>query len=130
SLRIPSGLSRVSLSRRGSPTPSTSTSPKRKSSRSLTILDRNVSHFHWHAPPLCDFDWTWPGKIDRKAVEEIATLGFLEDAGNVVLVAPQGLGKTMIAQNLAHAAVVAGHTSRFITASDLLLDLSGQDSAR
>src|SRR5690606_28251787 len=42
--------------------------------------------------PLCDFDWTWPGKIDRKAVEEIATLGFLEDAGNVVLVAPQGLG--------------------------------------
>lgn len=80
--------------------------------------------------PLCDFDWTWPGKIDRKAVEEIATLGFLEDAGNVVLVAPQGLGKTMIAQNLAHAAVVAGHTSRFITASDLLLDLSGQDSAR
>src|SRR5690606_12612171 len=50
SLRIPSGLSMVSLSRRGSPTPSTSTSPKRKSSRSLTILDRNVSHFHWHAP--------------------------------------------------------------------------------
>ncbi len=80
--------------------------------------------------PMVDFDWTWPKKIDRKAVEAALSLGFLEAAGNVVLVAPQGLGKSMIAQNITYEAVLAGHTARFVTASDLLLDLSAQDSAR
>ena len=51
-------------------------------------------------------------------------------ARNVVLVAPQGLGKTMIAQNIGHQAVLAGHSVLFVTASQLLLDLAAQDSAR
>lgn len=79
---------------------------------------------------IADFDWAWPKKLDRRAVEAALALDFLDDAGNVVLIAPQGLGKTMIAKNIAHAAVLAGHTARFVTASDLLLDLSAQDSAR
>ena len=54
----------------------------------------------------------------------------LRIARNVVLVAPAGLGKTMIAQNIVHRAVLAGHSALFITASDLLLDLAGQDSPR
>ena len=36
----------------------------------------------------------------------------------------------MVAKGIAHAAALAGHTVRFITASDLLLDLASQDSAR
>jgi DNA replication protein DnaC len=48
----------------------------------------------------------------------------------VVLVAPQGLGKTMIAQNLAHAAVLAGSHVLFTTAAQLLLDLGSLESAR
>lgn len=80
--------------------------------------------------PLADFDWTWPTKIDRRAVEGVMTLDFLDGAGNVVLVAPQGLGKTMLAQNIGYQAVHAGHTVHFVTAADLLLDLSAQDSAR
>ena len=79
---------------------------------------------------MCDFDCNWPKAIDRKAVERILTLGFIERADNIVLVAPQGLGKTMIAKNVVHAAVLAGHSALFITASDLLLDLSKQDTAR
>ena len=80
--------------------------------------------------PMADFEWDWPTKIDRSAVEAALSLDFITDASNVVLVAAQGLGKTMIAQNIAHAAVVAGHRARFVSAADLLLDLSGQDSAR
>lgn len=80
--------------------------------------------------PMADFDWSWPKKIDRKLVESALALDFIESAGNVVLVAPQGLGKTMIAKGIAHAAAHAGHTVRFVTASDLLLDLAAQDSAR
>ena len=80
--------------------------------------------------PIADFEWDWPTKIDREAVETALSLDFLDDASNVVLVAAQGLGKTMIAQNIAHAAVVAGHKARFVNTADLLLDLAGQDSAR
>ena len=56
--------------------------------------------------PLADFDWNWPTAIDRPLVESIASLDFLESARNVVLVAPGGLGKTMIAQNVAHRASI------------------------
>jgi hypothetical protein len=49
---------------------------------------------------------------------------------NVVLVAPQGLGKTMIAQNIASAAVLAGHSVLFTTAAQMLLDVGAQESAR
>src|SRR6266571_6730401 len=59
--------------------------------------------------PITEFDWAWPTRIDRAAIEAVLRLDFLSVARNVVLVAPQGLGKTMIAQNLAHQAVLAGH---------------------
>jgi DNA replication protein DnaC len=80
--------------------------------------------------PMTDFDWAWPTRSDRAAVEAVLRLDFLTAARNVVLVAPQGLGKTMIAQNIAHQAVLAGHRVLFLTAAQLLLDLGGQDSAR
>ena len=80
--------------------------------------------------PMSDFDWAWPKRIDRDAVERALSLDFLEQSRNVVLVAPQGLGKTMIAQNIAHQALLGGHSALFITAAQLLLDLGSQDSAR
>ncbi|MFO0695058.1 MAG: IS21-like element helper ATPase IstB [Polyangiales bacterium] len=80
--------------------------------------------------PIVDFDWNWPKKIDRALVESVVALDFIEGGRNVVLVAPAGLGKTMIAQNIVHRAVLAGHSALFITASELLLDLAGQDSPR
>jgi DNA replication protein DnaC len=79
---------------------------------------------------MADFDWAWPKRIDRAAVEAAIQLDFLEEARNVVLVAPQGLGKTMIAQNIALSAVQAGHSVLFTTAAQMLLDLGSQDSAR
>ncbi len=75
-------------------------------------------------------DWAWPTRIDRAAVEAALHLDFLTAGRNLVLVAAQGLGKTMIAQNIAHQAVLAGHHVLFTTAAQLLLDLGGQESAR
>ena len=80
--------------------------------------------------PMADFDWAWPKKIDREAVEAAIRLDFLKESRNLVLVAPQGLGKTMIAQNVAHQAVLAGHSVLFLTATQLLIDLCSQESAR
>jgi DNA replication protein DnaC len=48
----------------------------------------------------------------------------------VIVVAFHGLGKTMIAKNLVHQAILAGHSARFLTAADLILDLTKQDTAR
>jgi DNA replication protein DnaC len=79
--------------------------------------------------PLCDFDWHWPKKIDRAAVEELCSLEFLSEPANVVLIGPNSTGKTTIAKNLAHLALLGGHTARFTTASAMLNDLAAQDSA-
>ncbi len=79
--------------------------------------------------PMCDFDWSWPEAIDRQQIEELFTFGFLAEAANVVLVGTAGLGKSLIAQNLAHQALLRGHTVNYITASAMLNDLTAQDSA-
>lgn len=78
--------------------------------------------------PFVDFDGHWPKKIDLAQLEDIFTLGFIEEAANVILLGPNGVGKTMIAKNLAYQAVLRGHTARFVTASELLNDLAAQDS--
>jgi len=80
--------------------------------------------------PIADFDWAWPTKIDRELVEDLFRLEFIAEAANVVMVGPNGIGKTMIAQNLAHQAVLRGHTSRFINASALLNDLASQETGQ
>jgi len=79
--------------------------------------------------PLWDFDWQWPKKIDRLAVEELCSLEFLTEPANVVLIGPNATGKTMIAKNLAHLALLGGHSARFVIASAMLSDLAAQDSA-
>jgi DNA replication protein DnaC len=76
--------------------------------------------------PIADFDWAWPDKIERDVVERALTLDFLGEARNLILVGPNGLGKTMIAQNLCHAAVLAGHSVLFRSATALLEDLHRQ----
>ena len=78
--------------------------------------------------PLADFDWDWPRRCDRMAVEDLMTLGFLNEAANVILVGPNGVGKSTIAANIAHRAVLAGHTVRFATAASLLGELATIDS--
>src|SRR5437899_264863 len=80
--------------------------------------------------PLADFEWTWPTQIHRPTVERVFTLDFLTQRENVIVVAPNGLGKTMLAKNLVHQAILAGHSARFLTAADLILDLTSQDTAR
>lgn len=78
---------------------------------------------------LADFDWAWPKRLEREVVEELMTLKCIDEGTNVVLVGPNGVGKTMLAQNLAHRALLAGHTVRFTTASAMLGDLAIQEGA-
>jgi len=76
--------------------------------------------------PMADFEWTWPTKIEREIIERALTLDFLQEGRNLVLVGRNGLGKTMIAQNICHAAVLAGSSVCFRSAPALLEDLHRQ----
>ncbi len=66
--------------------------------------------------PLADFDWNWPKQCDRAAIAALLRLEFMDEAGNVVLIGPNGVGKSTIARNIAHQAVIKGHTVLFTTA--------------
>ena len=94
-------------------------------------LERRLSNAHiGRFKTITDFDWAWPARADRAAIEELFTLGFVTRKENVFLVGPNGIGKTMLAQNLAYTAMLRGHTVRFTTASEMLNDLATQDGAR
>jgi DNA replication protein DnaC len=56
------------------------------------------------------------------------TLEFLNDATNVVLLGPNGVGKTTLAKNLAHQALLHGHSVCFTSAGNLLGELAALDS--
>jgi DNA replication protein DnaC len=74
--------------------------------------------------PMVDFDWNWPKKIDQELIERALRCDFISEARNLILMGANGLGKTMIAKNIAYNALVAGHSVLFRNASDLITDLS------
>ena len=68
---------------------------------------------------IADFDFSAQPGVDEKLIRELASLRFLDDAGNVLLIGQPGTGKTMIAIGLARATLEAGHRVYFTTAADL-----------
>jgi DNA replication protein DnaC len=97
--------------------------------RARRSLERRLAEAHiGRFKPLADFDWAWPVSCDKPATEALMGLDFLKEVANVVLVAPNGLGKTMIAKNVAHQAVLHGHSVLFVTAGRMLGELAALDS--
>jgi DNA replication protein DnaC len=97
--------------------------------RARRSLERRLGRSHiGRFKPLCDFDWSWPSRVDRATFESLMSLDFLKEATNVVLVGPNGVGKTTLARNLAHQALVHGHTVLFTSAGQLLGELASLDS--
>jgi DNA replication protein DnaC len=76
--------------------------------------------------PMADYDWNWPKKIERDVIERALTLDFVEERRNLVLLGANGVGKTMIAKNLAYQAALAGHSVLFVTSAELLDDLRSE----
>ncbi|MDP2758879.1 MAG: IS21-like element helper ATPase IstB [Sideroxyarcus sp.] len=88
------------------------------------LRDARIGRFK----PLADFDWKWPTRCDRDAIEGLMSLEFIAEAANVVLVGPNGVGKSTLVKNVAHQALIRGRTVRFTTAGELLGDLAALDS--
>jgi DNA replication protein DnaC len=75
------------------------------------------------AKTLSQFDFSFQPSLDERQVRELATLRFVSEASNVILLGPPGVGKTHLAIALAVASIGGGHSAYFVTAQDLVTEL-------
>ena len=72
---------------------------------------------------LEDFDWTASITLDRRLLDAVFSLEFLDKHEHVLLVGPAGVGKSFLAQALGYSAIRAGHnrpaSATLITSSRL-----------
>jgi DNA replication protein DnaC len=73
---------------------------------------------------LDDYDFNFANTAPKALLQELAGLAFIERSENVVLLGPSGVGKSHLAMALGYRAAQAGLKTRFITAADLMLQLS------
>jgi DNA replication protein DnaC len=66
-----------------------------------------------------DFDFSAQPSIDEALIRDLASCRYTDDATNVLFIGQPGVGKTMLAIALGHAAVDAGYRTYYTTAADL-----------
>ena len=99
--------------------------------RDVTALDRRVKAARFETTAnLEEFDFAYNPATPAAAIRDLATLRFVEAGESVILHGPVGVGKTMIAQALGHAACRRGYTVAFTKTSRLLADLAGGHADR
>jgi len=97
--------------------------------RSQRSLDRRLTSARIDRfKPITEFDWGWPKACDRGMIEDWMQLHFMKDATNLILCGPNGVGKSMIACNIAYQSVIDGYTALFTTAGGMLNELAALDS--
>ena len=69
---------------------------------------------------LEEFNFDFQPSIERSVIEDLATLRFIHNAENLVLLGPPGVGKSHIAVALGIEAVKAGFSAYFVNASNLI----------
>jgi DNA replication protein DnaC len=69
---------------------------------------------------LEDFDFEFQKSIDKKVIEDLATLRFVHNAENVVFLGPPGVGKSHIAIALGIEAAKSGISVYFTNAGNLI----------
>jgi DNA replication protein DnaC len=73
---------------------------------------------------LEDYDYKFATGARRKQLQELTSLAFIERAEHIVLLGPSGVGKSHLALGYAYQAIQKGIKVRFISAADLMLQLS------
>jgi DNA replication protein DnaC len=70
--------------------------------------------------PMASFDWSRLPNQDRALVESFFTFDFLQQHTNLIFVGQVGLGKSMLARNLAYEAARSGYVSLFVDAVNMV----------
>ena len=89
--------------------------------RYITARTR-LAHLPFHKT-LDQFDFSFQPSIDERQVKELATLPFVQEAANVILLGPPGVGKTHLAVALGIEAIRHGVGVYFVTAHTVVEDL-------
>jgi len=78
-------------------------------------------------PTMVFDEWNANAKItyDRRVLDELRLLRFIEQHHHVLLVGPVGVGKTMLAHALGHLAIQRGHSVHCESADKLFRGLRG-----
>lgn len=76
------------------------------------------------------FDWTWPTRINRPAIQNLFRLGFMENKANIIILGGVGLGKSHIATALGYSACLKKYPVLFTTTIDVINTLSAAQAAQ
>jgi DNA replication protein DnaC len=101
------------------------------SRRDAAGITRRVRDAHFESTTsIEEFDFAYNPKVPAALIRDLSTLRFLEAGESVILHGPVGVGKTMIAQALGHAACRRGYSASFTKTSRLVADLAGGHADR
>lgn len=83
-------------------------------------IDRWIQQAHFEInKTLEDFNFSYPTKIKKTLVFELASCRYIENATNVFFLGPTGVGKTHLASALGREAIYAGFDVRFLSLRSL-----------
>lgn len=91
-------------------------------------LHTKLAHLPFHKT-LEQFDYSFQPSIEKRRLQELASLRFVANGDNVLFLGPPGVGKTHLAIALGIKAISAGLSTYFVSVPELI-DLIGQDAGR
>jgi len=77
---------------------------------------------------LESFDFTFQPSINKNQILDLATLRFIENAENILLLGSSGVGKTHLAVSIGMKAAQTRHSTYFISCHDLMAKLTKAQS--
>jgi len=96
------------------------------SRRATMALARRLRRARFETPATLEgFDFAAAPKLPAAQIRDLAALRWLQSGESVILYGPVGVGKSHVAQALAHLAIRSGAEARFLKTSRVLAHLAG-----
>lgn len=99
--------------------------------REAKSIERRLkwAHFPYHKP-LSSFDVSQQSALSQRQLNQLATLNWVEQQYNLILLGPPGVGKTALGVGLGLEAIQRGYQVIFITMGELMHLLKTEEFTR